>query len=194
MNRQAIPNSPSDKPKILCPELVPVKEEYRNRWFKILDRGGILTLEYNRPQVVILPVVNRGNIIMVRVKRPVINDNPLELPAGDSLLHETPVEAACRELSEETGIHIDSLKRFNPVIAISEMPGRMPVLLSVFYIELSMDEFVGRKSFDCEEITAVELLPINTVIDKIITGEIYLSAPMAILSRFIFSNMKKIKK
>lgn len=156
-----------------------------------MDRGGIFTFEYDRPQVVILPVVNLENIVMVRVKRPLIEDNPLELPAGDSFAHETPVKAACRELAEETGIRINSLERFKSAIAISEMPGRTPVLLSVFYIELSMDEFVSRESFNREEITAVELLPIDTVIDKIITGKIYLSAPMAILSRFIFSNMKR---
>lgn len=190
MNRRAKPNSPSDRPQILCPKLVPVREEYRNKWFKVLDRGGIFTLEYDLPQVVVLPIVNRENIIMVRVKRPLINDNPLELPAGDSLPYETPVEAACRELAEETGICIDSLERFKPAITISEMPGRMPVLLSVFHIEVSMNEFVGRKSFDDEEITSVELLPITTIIDKIIAGDIYLSSPMAILSRFIFSNMK----
>lgn len=194
MNRRAIPNSPSEKPQILCSELVPAIEEYRNPWFKVMSRGGIFTVEYDRPQVVVLPIVNRESIIMVRVKRPLINDNPLELPAGDSLSHEAPVEAGRRELAEETGIYIDALERFRPAISISEMPGRMPVLLSIFTIELSIDEFTDRKSFDHEEITTVELLPITVIIDKIIAGDIYLSSPMAILSRFIFLNMKMILK
>jgi len=193
LNRRAIPNNPSDRPQILCPELIPVKEEYRNKWFKVLDRGSIFTLEYDQPQVVVLPIVDRENIVMVRVKRPLINDTPLELPAGDSSAHETPVEAACRELAEETGIYIDELERFKPVIPISEMPGRMPVLLSVFHIELSMNEFTGRKSFDGEEITAVELLPVDTIINKIIMGDIYLSSPMAILSRFILTYENRLE-
>ena len=192
MNKRAVPHGPAEAPPILCHELAPVKEEYRNPWFKVMDRGSYFTLEYDRPQVVVLPVVDRNGILMVRVKRPIINDCPLELPAGDSMPHETPVEAARRELSEEAGIYIDALDRFSPIIPISEMPGRMPVLLSVFQIELTMDEFNRRKTFDGDEIISVELLPVKTVMGKIISGEIYLSSPIAILSRFIFSNIKEV--
>lgn len=192
MNRRAVPHSPAEAPAILCPGLAPVKEEYRNQWFKVMNRGSYFTLEYDRPQVVVLPVVNHCGILMVRVKRPVISDCPLELPAGDSMPDENPVEAARRELSEEAGIYIDVLDRFKPVIPISEMPGRMPVLLSVFQIELTADEFNRRKMFDGNEITSVELLPLKTVMEKIISGEIYLSSPVAILSRFIFSNIKEV--
>ena len=192
MNRSAVPHDRTEMPKILCPGLKPVKEAYRNKWFKVMDRGSYFTLEYDRPQVVILPVVENKNIIMVRVKRPIIDDNPLELPAGDSLPGEHPLEAARRELMEEVGIHIESLSRFKPVIPISEMPGRIPVLLSIFEVHISMAEFIGRKSFDCEEIASLELLPFKDIVEKIKNGEIYLSAPMAILSRFIFSNMKEV--
>jgi 8-oxo-dGTP pyrophosphatase MutT (NUDIX family) len=192
MNRRAVPHSPADGSEILCPDLLPVKEEYRNQWFKVMDRASYFTLEYDRPQVVVLPVVDAHSILMVRVKRPIINDCPLELPAGDSMPHETPVEAARRELSEEAGIYIDELDRFKPVIPISEMPGRMPVLLSVFQIELTTDEFNSRKNFDGNEITSLELLPVKTVMEKIVAGEIYLSSPVAIISRFIFSNIKEV--
>ncbi len=192
MNRRAVPHSPAEAPEILCPDLMPVKEEYRNQWFKVMDRGSYFTLEYDRPQVVVLPVVEQRGILMVRVKRPIINDCPLELPAGDSMQHETPAEAARRELSEEAGIYIDALDRFKPVIPIAEMPGRMPVLLSVFQIELSLDEFNRRKAFDENEIISLELLPSKTVMEKIISGEIYLSSPVAILSRFIFSNIQEV--
>ena len=192
MNRRAVPHCPDEAPAILCPGLAPVKEEYRNQWFKVMDRGSYFTLEYDRPQVVVLPVVNHCGILIVRVKRPVISDCPLELPAGDSMPDENPVEAARRELSEEAGIYIEALDRFKPVIPISEMPGRMPVLLSVFQIELTADEFNRRKMFDGNEITSVEMLPVKTVMEKIISGEIYLSSPVAILSRFIFSNIKEV--
>ena len=50
---------------------------------------------------------------MVRVRRPVIADNTLELPAGGVRMDESPIEAACRELSEETGIEISDLNRFD---------------------------------------------------------------------------------
>jgi 8-oxo-dGTP pyrophosphatase MutT (NUDIX family) len=192
MMKKIIQCNPSEAPCLLCSGLVPVKEAYRNKWFKVMDRGSYFTFEYDRPQVVVLPVLENSNIIMVRVKRPIIDDNPLELPAGDSLPEETPVEAARRELEEETGIRIESLARFNPMLPISEMPGRIPVLLSIFEVQIHMKEFIGRKTFDCNEIKSVEYISINDIVNKIKNGEIYLSSPMAILSRFIFSNMKEV--
>ena len=75
----------------------------------VLNRGGYFTVEYNQPQVLILPIVENNSVVMVRVRRPVIADNTLELPAGGVQMDESPIEAACRELSEETGIKIHDL-------------------------------------------------------------------------------------
>lgn len=185
MSKIVVPPHPMNLPPLLCPELTPVLESYRNPWFKVMDRGTYYTLEYDRPQVVILPVVDDGPVVMVRVKRPVINDDPWELPAGDSAAGETLQEAARRELAEETGISIDDLNRFVPVKPISEMPGRIPVLLSVFRINLTRQEYLLR-SFPDHEISAVELFSKWDIVKKIVSGEIYLSSPMAILSRYIF--------
>ena len=176
-------------PPILCESLIPVQEDYRNPWFKVMNRGGYYTLEYDRPQVVILPIVENDSILMVRVKRPIINDSTLELPAGDSNEGETPQTGARREFAEETGIFIEDIARFKAVKPISEMPGRMPVLLSIFQIDLTLSEYSSRNAFD-EEITAVELFSRQDIINKIISGEIYLSSPIAILARYILENTK----
>ena len=49
---------------------------------------------------------------MVRVKRPVIKDTPLELPAGSIDKDENVAAGAARELLEETGIQVTSLDEF----------------------------------------------------------------------------------
>ena len=41
--------------------------------------------DHEFPQVIILPVVDNDSIVMVKVKRPVINDETLELPAGSAM-------------------------------------------------------------------------------------------------------------
>lgn len=183
---------PSDiPPALLCPELVPVELVHSNPWFKVLSRGSYFTLEYERPQVVIVPLLGEHEVVMVRVHRPVIHDSPLELPAGDSHDGETPRQAAAREFSEETGICIPDETRFIPELPISEMPGRIPVLLSVFSVQVRKNEFDSRKIHD-REIVSVEAIPLNKIANMISSGEIYLSSPCAILSRLIFKKLSHL--
>ena len=149
-----------------------------------MNRGSYFTLEYDFPQVVILPVVEEDSVIMVRVLRSLMDDAPLELPAGGANPGETPLKAVMRELREETGIGIDDPSRFHTVLPLAEMPGRMPVLLSVFRIDLSKTEWENRGAHDAE-IASVHLLSRDILRQKILSGEIYLSSPVAILSRFL---------
>jgi 8-oxo-dGTP pyrophosphatase MutT (NUDIX family) len=96
--------------------------------------------------------------------------------------------AAMREFAEETGICIHDPSRFVPQLPLSEMPGRMPTLLSVFRIDLVRPEFDARSDPD-DDIVSVEDLPLIEAAQKLVTGEIYLSSPAAILSRFFFSTV-----
>jgi len=187
MRNKVLPCSPDSPPSLLCPELKPVFLAHQNPWFKVMSRGSYFTLEYERPQVVILPILEQDSIVMVRVKRPLIGDCPLELPAGDSNEEETPRAAAMREFSEETGIHIDDSLRFVPELPISEMSGRMPVLLSVFRVDLSKSEFESRLKHD-NDIISIEAVPFAEALRMIADGEIYLCSPVAIISRFLLNN------
>lgn len=182
--KKVVPCSPDNPPLLLCPELQPVFLAHQNSWFRVMSRGSYYTMEYERPQVVILPVLEGNSIIMIRVKRPLVNDCPLELPAGDSEPAETPRMAAMREFWEETGIRIEDPLRFVPELPISEMPGRIPVLLSVFRVDLNQREFDTRIRHD-NEIVSVEALPFIDAVRKLIDGDIYLSSPAAIVSRLL---------
>lgn len=184
MTRTVSPCLPDRPPLLLCPDLTPVFTAHENPWFKVMSRGSYYSVEYERPQVVILPILEGRSIIMVRVRRPLIDDCPLELPAGDSLEGETPRMAAMREFSEETGIRLEDASRFVPGLPLSEMPGRMPVLLSVFRVDLNRHEFESRAHHD-EEIISVLAIPFMEAARKLVSGEIYLSSPAAIVSRLL---------
>lgn len=180
--------SPDSPPPLLCPTLNPVFLAHKNPWFKVMSRDSYYTVEYERPQVVILPILERDSIIMVRVRRPLIDDCPLELPAGDSSVGETPRAAAMREFAEETGIHIEDPLRFIPELPISEMPGRIPILLSVFSVDVSQSEFVSRSCHD-NDILSVEAMSFTEAARRLVSGEIYLSSPAAILSRLLLKRL-----
>jgi 8-oxo-dGTP pyrophosphatase MutT (NUDIX family) len=184
MIRKVCSCKPDSSPPLLCRGLKPVFLAHENQWFRVMSRGTFYTIEYERPQVVILPVLEGDSIVMVRVERPLIADCPLELPAGDAQKGETPRLAAMREFSEETGIHIEDPLRFTPELPISEMPGRIPVLLSVFRVDLSKSEFESRAQHD-SDIVSVEAISLTDAAQKLIDGEIYLSSPVAIISRFL---------
>ena len=121
---------------VACPGLKPVTTLHENAWFTVRDRGGYFTTEYHLPQVIVLPVVEDAGIVMIRVKRPVIGDTTLELPAGAIERGEIPVAGAAREFAEETGIVVPEA-RFRAMAPMSTSPNRMPKLIYVFQVDLS---------------------------------------------------------
>jgi ADP-ribose pyrophosphatase len=79
--------------------------------FVIEPEGRAATREVvrHRPAVVILPLLNPNEILLIRQYRYPVDDYLWELPAGSIEAGETPMEAASRELEEETGYHAESL-------------------------------------------------------------------------------------
>ncbi|MBI3047110.1 MAG: NUDIX hydrolase [Acidobacteria bacterium] len=71
-----------------------------------LPRGGRLEAEIIRHpgSVVLIPVTDRGEIVLVRQYRPAIGRSSWELPAGSLKHGEAPDRAAIRECHEETGL------------------------------------------------------------------------------------------
>jgi len=174
---------------IACRKLVPVETLHENPWFSLRKRGGYFTIDYHLPQVAILPVVNGDSIAMVRVKRPVINDMTLELPAGGVERNEDPAVAASRELGEETGIIITKTSRFVPMPPIAISATRMPYLSYIFKIDISEQEFADRRPHD-DEIHSVERLVFGDVAAMMKSGKIYVSLSLAILGIYLVSSNK----
>ena len=173
--------------RLLCEALQPVKKLHENPWFSVQERGGYFTIKYRCNEVMVLPVVEGRSIVMVRVKRPVIDDAPLELPAGGVSAGEDPREAACRELAEETGITVAASSRFDDLPALAYAPNRCPVLPWLYRINLSQAEYDNRGAHD-DEVTEVVNLPFADVRERLATGRIYVALPMAVLARFFFQH------
>jgi 8-oxo-dGTP pyrophosphatase MutT (NUDIX family) len=182
-------NSTIDDPRLYLPQctsLTPIDKVHENSWFSVFNRGGYFTVEYNHPQVLILPVVENNSVVMVRVRRPVIADNTLELPAGGVQMDESPMEAACRELSEETGIKITDLNRFNAK-APMVLTTRSPILSHIYQVKITQKEFDERTKHD-DEVVSVECFSFREALKKIEKNEIYVGLHIAILTRFLLQN------
>lgn len=159
---------------------------HENPWFSVRKRGRYYTVEYRQEQVIILPVVDNRGVVLVRVKRPVINDTPLELPAGGIDADEKPAAGAAREFAEETGIAIADISRFVALPGLSPSPNRTPSRLHVFRIDITRQEFARRRPHD-DEIASVEYVPLEKLVDRIIKGDIYVAVPVAVLATFLLS-------
>ncbi|MBI4619822.1 MAG: NUDIX domain-containing protein [Desulfobacterales bacterium] len=167
-----------------CVSLTPVRTVHINPWFVVQDRGGYFTVEYKQPQVIILPIIDNHSILMVRVKRPVIADSTLELPAGSVKRNEPPLAAAAREFAEETGIEIEDTRRFIVEAPISNSPNRTPTLTYIYHIVLSQAEYDFRSQHD-DEIESVGCYRFKELKRMLISGKIYVSVPAAVIGRYL---------
>lgn len=174
--------------EIACPDLKPVELLHENEWFALRNRGGYFTMEYHLQQVIVLPIVDGTDVVMVRAKRPVLGDITLELPAGCAEEGEAPEAGAARELAEETGIAVDA-GRMIPMPPLAGSPNRIPYLLYVFRIELSRAEYEKRVPHD-DEIERVELVSLKSIPGLIERGALYVAVPIAVLSTYLLNRTK----
>lgn len=178
---------------IACPGLQPVELMHENPWFAVRDRGGYFTLEYHQPQVIVLPIVDKRAVVMVRAKRPVLDDCTLELPAGCSEPErgEAAAVGCARELAEETGIVVDA-GRLIPMPPLATSPNRMPVLVYCFRVDITQAEFDRRGRHD-DEIHSVELIPLDDAVRMIANGAIYVALPIAMIATYLLTRNMETK-
>jgi ADP-ribose pyrophosphatase len=101
-------------------------------------------VEHNA-SVGIIPIINSDEIILIKQYRFAINDYLIEIPAGKIESRESPIEAAKRELEEETGFKGDLIPLTKFYLAPSYDTELMHLFIAknVFKIENSsriMDE------------------------------------------------------
>ena len=134
-----------------------------------LPDGGTSTREFIRHvgAVCVVPVTDEGEIVCVKQYRYAIGRVMLEIPAGKlDCVGEDPVEAAKRELREETGATCRSL-RF-----IGKYLGSPALLNENIWMYLAEGLEFGDTDLDDDEFLYVEKIPVNELVKKICDGEI----------------------
>ena len=118
---------------------------------------------------VVVPLLDNGEVILVRQYRYPHKKFIVELPAGKLEPHEDPLSAAQRELQEETGYTAD---RYEKLTAILTTPGFCSEVLHIYLATGLKKSENGQNLDEGEQSLTVEYIPISTVVEMIVHGEI----------------------
>jgi len=121
---------------------------------------------YHPDSVAILPLEDNGDIVMVRQYRSAAGRELLELPAGVIEGDEPPIEAARRELREETGLDATELVALGSFFA---SPGSMTERLHAF---LATGLFANPLAPDDDERITLERVPFTEAVLMARAGEL----------------------
>ena len=120
------------------------------------NNGGVCVLAFNE----------KGEVLLVRQYRYAMGREMLELPAGKLERGEEPCAAALRELEEETGYRCEELidlGLFYPSVAY---------LREAMYMFAAVKTTPTTQHLDEGEFLSVEAMPLEKLVEKILSGEI----------------------
>lgn len=134
-----------------------------------LPNGEHSTREYikHNGTVAVLPLDSDGNVYLVEQYRYPFGKVLTEIPAGklDSP-NEDHLEAAKRELREETGLTSDK------ITYLGEFIGSAAIIGETIYIYLAEELKSGEQDLDDDEFLNVFKMPLSELVGKVMSGEI----------------------
>lgn len=146
-----------------------------------IPNGNIVTWDFiwNKGAAAVVPVRDDGKIIMVRQYRNAIDRETIEIPAGGLNYPEEPtIDAAARELEEETGFKTDDI-----TLLIS-------IKTTVAFCNEHIDIYVAKnlkpskQNLDEDEYINVEVYSLDELCDMIYEGKIEDSKTVAAIMSY----------
>jgi ADP-ribose pyrophosphatase len=134
-----------------------------------LPNGKEATREIIRHKgaVCILPLAENGDVIVERQFRYPLNTVLLEIPAGKlDFVGEDPLEAAKRELREETGVTA------NKMTYLGEYVGSPAMLDEKIHMYLAEELLYGECDYDEDEFMSLDRIPLDELVEMILKGEV----------------------
>ena len=159
---------------------------WENGWMRVLEDevinpGGGKNLyghvHFKNVAVAIVPLDEDDNVWLVGQQRYTLGTWSWELPMGGAPLNEVPLDAARRELKEETGLHAarwTEIMRLHTSNSITDE-------LGIVYLARDLSE--GATEFEETEDLQVRKLPLNDAVQMVKTGDITDAISVAALLR-----------
>lgn len=116
--------------------------------------------------VCVVPLDENKNVIMEWQYRRPFDKNLFEIPAGKLFKGEDPLECGKRELEEETGMCAEKY------IYLGKMYPTPGFCGEILHMYLALGLYEGQKNPDEDEFIEIERVPLNELVDKILSGEI----------------------
>ncbi len=116
--------------------------------------------------VAIVPVNEKGELLLVRQYRYPVGKTLIEIPAGKIETGEDPTACAHRELLEETGYEAKKMTR---LFSFYSTPGFTNEMIHLY---LASELTLKQQKLDDDEFIEVEAVPYQHALDMIWTGEI----------------------
>jgi 8-oxo-dGTP diphosphatase len=118
------------------------------------------TYKYPRPAFTVdIIIIQSGKILLIKRGHPPY-EGKWALPGGFMDMNETPEQAAIRELEEETGVKVKSLKQFRTYGAIDRDP-RHRTISTVYFAILDDNLRINTKAGD--DATEAEWFSLNNL-------------------------------
>lgn len=159
---------------------------YDNPWITVYDEQVINPaggenrygrVSFKNRAVAILPLAENGDTWLVGQQRYTLGAYSWELPMGGAPLHEEPLAAAKRELSEETGLRA---KRWSEIMRL-HLSNSITDEVGIVYLAEDLAE--GPTAFDETEVLDVRRLPLRDAVRMAESGEITDALSIAALLR-----------
>jgi ADP-ribose pyrophosphatase len=156
----------SDPRQIVTLHQGPVFDVDLIRW---TGRGGVPVEKIavrHRGAVAVVPVLDDGRLVLIRNHRATLEDWLVEFCAGGIAAGEPAIEAAARELAEETGYTAGAIE---PLGSFFTAPGFSDELMQVFVAGALV---LGERRLEPDERIEVEVCAADEIASRIATGEI----------------------
>lgn len=153
--------------------------------------GNIAEWDYieHKGAAAVVPVLDDGSILMVRQFRDSVDRETLEIPAGGlNGCSEPTIEAAARELEEETGYRSDNLTKLISIVTA------IAFCNEVIDVYVAQNLVKTKQNLDEDEYIDVEAYTLSELKDKIFSGEIQDSKTVSAILAYESYRNEKIKK
>ena len=139
---------------------------YRDEVLLPNGKQGVREVIRHPGAVCVLPIKEDGNVIFVNQFRYAFNKVTLEAPAGKLDKGELPLEAAKRELREETGLSA------NNIVYLGEMYTTPALIDEIIHLYLATGLVSGEQDLDEDEFINVLEMPLTEAVDMVMNGSI----------------------
>lgn len=150
---------------------------YQNKWMQVYEheierrgRPGIYGVVHREHSVIVIPLTPSGQTVLLKQYRYPTDEDSWELPMGSINANESTVEAAGRELLEETGLQPTSLEEIGTYYAV---PGLTPQRVTVFVAQMNESALAAMvPPSGADDIQTAKLAYLSEVFEMVSSGGI----------------------